>query len=194
MTMKRITNRSVRLSITLVSAALLSACSPSAPADGGGATGPSSPGSPPAADRASVADVTADPATSWWSDAPLEGAVDVVDVRASGKDGERVVLRGTLQDFGSSATFRLVEDSLKDCSEKADDRCPTPWDYCCEDPAKLRELTVNVEFLDGEFPGEWTLDGEHGLDHLSEVAVAGVLRVDEQGNLRLEAERMALQQ
>jgi hypothetical protein len=127
-----------------------------------------------------------------WSATPLEGAVDVVDVRATGVDGADVVLRGTLQDFGEYATFRLVEDSLRDCSESGDS-CRTPWDYCCEDPDKLRTLTVNVEFLDGEFPAQWSLEGQHGLTRLTEVAVAGVLRVDDQGNLRLEANKLSLQ-
>ena len=129
-----------------------------------------------------------------WSDAPLVGAVDVVDVRSSGVDGANVVLRGTLQDFGEYATFRLVEDSLHDCTESGEeDHCRTPWDYCCEDPDKLRTLTVNVEFLDGEFPAQWRLEGQHGLERLTEVAVAGVLRVDDKGNLRLEANKLSLQ-
>lgn len=132
--------------------------------------------------------------THLWSDTPLEGAVNVLDVRGSGVDGARVVVRGTLQDFGEYATFRLVEDSLLDCTEMGEkDHCKTPWDYCCEDPAKLRSLTVNVEFLDGEFPAQWSLEGQHGLGRLTEVAVAGVLRVDDQGNLRIEANKLSLQ-
>lgn len=128
-----------------------------------------------------------------WSDAPLEGAIDVKDARANHSDGDQVVLRGTLQDFGSLATFLLVEDSLKDCSEKDDDACATPWDYCCEDPEKLQQWTVNVEFMDGDLPADWSLDGVHGLTHLSEVAVAGTLRFDEAGNMRLEADRLSMQ-
>lgn len=129
-----------------------------------------------------------------WSATPLADAVNVIDVRESGKDGDEVVLRGTLQDFGDYATFRLVEDSLDDCSEMAEpDHCATPWDYCCEDPERLAELTVNVEFLEGDLPAEWTLRGQHGLDRLSEVTVAGTLRVDDAGNLRLEASKVGPQ-
>lgn len=191
--METTSNRTARLATALVAAAALVACAPSAPdaSDGGAeATG----GDAASAESASSGDAeTSGMPASLWSNEPLAGAVDVVDLRESAKDGDQVVLRGTLQDFGRSATFRLVEDSLLDCSEKHDDVCPTPWDYCCEDPTRLRSLTVNVEFLDGEFPAAWTLDGEHGLDHLSEVTVAGVVRFDEQGNIRLEAERMARQ-
>lgn len=129
---------------------------------------------------------------SIWSDTPLTGAEDVKEARERHKDGDEVVLRGTLQDFGELATFKLVEDSLPDCGETGDG-CKEPWDYCCCDPATLAQLTVNVEFLDGESPASWTLRGAHGLDHLTEVTVAGKLRFDEVGNMRLEATRLAKQ-
>lgn len=129
-----------------------------------------------------------------WSDKPLEGAKDVAAIRESGKDGDRVVLRGTLQDFGEMATFRLVEDSLEDCTEMGEeDHCATPWDYCCVEPSLVQRMTVNVEFLDGDLPRDVSLRGQRGLDHLSEVTVAGILRIDEAGNLRLEADRLAMQ-
>lgn len=127
-----------------------------------------------------------------WSESPLPGAEDVKDARERHKDGDTVVLRGTLQDFGELATFKLVEDSLADCVEMGDG-CETPWDYCCTEPETLSRLTVNVEFLEGELPASWPLRGAHGLDHLTEVTVAGKLRFDEAGNMRLEATRLAKQ-
>jgi len=129
------------------------------------------------------------------SETPLEGAQDVKAVRGAVQDGQPVILRGTLADFGALATFKLVEDSLAYCGEgnPDDDHCKTPWDYCCEDPSALRDYTVQVEFLDGDMPGAWRLSGQHGLDRLKEVAVAGTLKVDERGNMRLLADRVALQ-
>ncbi|MEX1025808.1 MAG: hypothetical protein WD226_12115 [Planctomycetota bacterium] len=153
--------------------------------------GAAKPSSTPASSEAATANSMP---SALWADAPLAEARDVKDVRDTAADGQAVVLRGTLQDFGDLATFRLVEDSLDDCTEMSEeDHCPTPWDYCCEDPEKLRKYTVNVEFLDGEFPAAWSLRGERGLDRLSEVTVAGKLRLDEAGNLRLEADRIAMQ-
>lgn len=127
-----------------------------------------------------------------WSDTPLAGAEDVKDAREKRKDGDEVVLRGTLQDFGELATFKLVEDSLGDCNQMGDE-CATPWDYCCTEAETLARLTVNVEFLEGDLPASWSLRGAHGLDHLTEVTVAGRLRFDEVGNMRLEATRLAKQ-
>lgn len=127
-----------------------------------------------------------------WSTEPLSGAINVREAREQRKDGDEVVLRGTLQDFGELATFKLVEDSLKDCNEMGDE-CDTPWDFCCTSPETLAELTVNVEFLEGDLPASWSLRGAHGLDHLAEVTVAGRLRFDAQKNMRLEALRMSRQ-
>lgn len=132
---------------------------------------------------------------SVWSQAPLEGAVDVIDLRESAKSGDEVVVRGTLQDFGSFANFSLVEDTLDHCAEMPEpDHCATPWDYCCEDQDKLRELTVSVEFQgeDGDV-ADWSLEGAHGLDRLDEVVAMGTLEIDEAGNMRLLATRMSRQ-
>lgn len=129
-----------------------------------------------------------------WSATPLADAKDVIETRENAKDGDEVVLRGTLQDFGDLATFKLVEDTLDDCTEMGEpDHCETPWDYCCADPEALTKYTVNVEFLDGDLPAEWSLRGQHGLDRLTEVTVAGTLRIDDAGNMRLEATKVGPQ-
>ncbi len=132
-------------------------------------------------------------AAAYWSDTTIANAQEVRVARESAKDGDSVVLRGTLQEFGELATFRLVDDAMEDCTETDDAQCETPWDYCCADPDELKRFTVNVEFPENGLPGDWTLKGKHGLDHLSEVVVAGILRKDDAGNLRLEAERLSLQ-
>jgi len=147
-------------------------------------------GAPTPAAKPAGAGTTVEFLPSVWSEAPLANPVDVLDLRAKGKDGDKVIVRGTLKDFGELATFQLVEDSLKDCTEEEDSACKEPWDYCCTDPTELARLTVNVEFLDGDLPAEGSLRGWHGLDHLTEVVVAGTLRIDEAGNLRLEATRL----
>ena len=93
------------------------------------------------------------------------------------------------------ANDRPKQDTLDHCAEMPDpDHCATPWDYCCEDPEKLRNLTVSVEFQgeDGEI-AEWALQGAHGLDRLDEVVAMGTLEIDEAGNMRLLATRMSRQ-
>ena len=46
---------------------------------------------------------------------------------------------------------------------------------------------------EGDMPGPWKLEGFKGLDRLSEVVVSGKLTVDEAGNMRIAAEKIAMQ-
>lgn len=116
-------------------------------------------------------------------------AVDVFALRESGKDGQDVVVKGTVQDIAERfASLTLFDASLEDCTEVGEeDHCATPWDYCCEDPAKIKSGQIAVEFLDGDEPGGWQVKGFHGLDLLSEVVVSGKLHVDAQNNMRIAA-------
>ena len=123
---------------------------------------------------------------SLWIEAPTTDAVDVLAAKQVAS-GEVVTVKGQVQDFGTLATFRLVDSSLPPCT----DQCPTPWDFCCEDPADILAATINVEFLDGDLPASWSLKGAKGLDHLTKVCVTGILHTDEAGNSRLSATSIA---
>lgn len=130
---------------------------------------------------------------SFFASEGLADPLDVKYVKDEVEAGGEIVVRGTVMDFGELATFKLVEDSLQDCSEIHDDACATPWDYCCEDATALARYTMNVEFMDGDLPGPWGVKGFHGIDHLTEVVVTGTYHQDEAGNMRLEATKIALQ-
>lgn len=123
---------------------------------------------------------------SLWIEAPTTDPVDVLAAKKVAS-GEVVTVKGQVQDFGTLATFRLVDSSLPPCT----DHCPTPWDFCCEDPADVMAATINVEFLDGDLPASWSLKGAKGLDHLTRVCVTGTLHTDEAGNSRLSATSIA---
>ena len=60
------------------------------------------------------------------------------------------------------------------------------------DTTALVEGTVLVEFPDGDRVASWTVQGVGGLDHLSEITVAGVLSQDDAGNLTLRASAVHL--
>ncbi|MBL6756225.1 MAG: hypothetical protein ISQ11_07435 [Planctomycetes bacterium] len=123
---------------------------------------------------------------SFWVEGPMADAVGVLSAKQS-PSGSVVVVKGQVQDFGELATFRLVDSSLPPCT----DQCPTPWDFCCEDPSDVAAATINVEFLDGDLPAAWGLKGARGLDHLTAVCVKGTLHIDEAGNTRLAATSIA---
>ena len=135
---------------------------------------------------------TALPETFWSTDSGE--AVDVLALREGGATGDKIVVRGSVRDFVDGlAAFRLVEDSLLSCDERPDDMCPTPWDYCCCPPGELAQGTALVEFHDGDSTGSWSLQGFHGIDHLSEVVVEGTLRFDETRNMIIVADSIRLQ-
>jgi hypothetical protein len=125
------------------------------------------------------------------ADAPA-GAVAVAAARKSAAQGEHLVVRGivggsTTPFVENLAAFTIVDPGLVNVCASGDDHCPTPWDYCCVDPAALRDGSLMVEFRDGSAPLPAGARGFHGLDHLSEVVVAGRAEVDERGNLTVVA-------
>ncbi|MEM6567387.1 MAG: hypothetical protein AAF957_03195 [Planctomycetota bacterium] len=131
---------------------------------------------------------------SFWSSNTTADAKDVFTLREEDLAGQTITVRGTVKDFVEGlAAFVLVEDSLLSCDEIPGDSCPTPWDYCCTDPDELARGTAFVEFHDDGRPGEWAVEGFHGIERLSEVVVTGELSIDEADNLSLVATSIRLQ-
>ena len=132
--------------------------------------------------------------TRFYSEAEPAGAKPVADVYAAAKDGERVVLVGSVGGAAKvfvdgAAVFTLVDPSLASCVGDGMG-CATPWDYCCEDPDAMRKGTATIELREGaQVIGE-SPQGWRGLDHLSTVVVAGVAERDASGNLVVAAEQL----
>ena len=158
----------VRIPLVL-SLVLLAACSKSSEET---ATPPPTPAGP----------VASLPATLRLDAAPAS-PLSVVDAR-KGQDGSEVVVVGRVKDLvATRAVFTIADLSLKSCAEPGDTmNCETPWDYCCEDPARLAAGTATVEVREGERPFAGTVQGWNGLDHLKQVVVRGKLAVDAKGN------------
>ncbi len=95
---------------------------------------------------------------------------------ASKKD---VVVVGRIKDMTPGfAAFTLTDLSLKYCGEGegGDDRCETPWDYCCEDPKDISAATIAVAVKEkGEVVA---LPKIPELRNADLVAVAGTLTKD----------------
>ena len=88
-----------------------------------------------------------------------------------------------------TAAFTIVDNSLRACSDIPGDKCPTPWDYCCEaDLPKARTL-VKVVGADGNIIGT---DAREllGVQELQTVYVQGKARRDADGNLSILASRV----
>jgi len=130
------------------------------------------------------------PESYWLASAP-SGAVDVKAARGSAKDGSEIIVTGRVGDIlANRAQFKLIDKSFTPCNARPEDKCATPWDYCCEEPTALNAGTIVVEFRDKGALRKATAKGFHGLDHLKSVVVRGKVVKDEAGNLILVAAGM----
>lgn len=85
------------------------------------------------------------------------GAKSVLEVKRTAKIGDKIVVRGRIGGSKSPfvegrAMFTLTDMSLPPCNANPEDKCPTPWDYCCEpaDRIAAHSLTVQIIGPDGQ--------------------------------------------
>ncbi len=111
-----------------------------------------------------------------------EGAKTVEETKPAAKAGDKVVIRGRIG--GSKApfvekraVFTLMGSALKACSDMKDDKCKTPWDYCCDTAEDIAKHSATIQVVDAEgSPLRLGLKGTNGLKELSEVIVVGTVK------------------
>jgi predicted small lipoprotein YifL len=108
-------------------------------------------------------------------------ALSVVDAKASAAQGDRVTIRGriggTRDPFvAGRAVMTIVDRKLPTCDEKAEDDCPTPWDYCCETRADITAHAATIQ-ISGESGGPLRADLKNvsGLRPGAEVVIIGTV-------------------
>ena len=115
----------------------------------------------------------------FLKEAPAD-AKSVSAVKKDAKEGDEVTIRGRVggrkdDTFTQGrAMMYLVDMELKSCDMRPGDDCPTPWDYCCEEPEHIAKniATIQVVDADGKILKS-DLKGSNGIDHLSIVTVRG---------------------
>lgn len=116
------------------------------------------------------------------------GPLSVIEARKSAKDSAEIVLLGRIGGdvkpwVEGRASFLIVDESLKPCSEIPGDDCETPWDYCC-DTDRLPKAKATIKFVNDK--GE-TLPTDArqllGVKELQRVIVQGKAKRDDAGNL-----------
>lgn len=120
------------------------------------------------------------PQSLFVADAPPE-ALEVAAAKQSRTVGDVVVVRGRIAGarepfVDGRAIFTLADFSLPVCSDNPDDKCPTPWDYCCEpkDRVAAHTLTVQVVGPDSK-PLKTGFRDAGGLRPMAEVVVKGAV-------------------
>lgn len=109
------------------------------------------------------------------------GAVPVLDAKRAGPTDACAVTGRIASIVPGFAVFTLMDASLPYCGEKnQEDRCKTPWDYCCESASTRAAHSLLVEVRDAR--GKPSAGSLGDLRLLDVVTVAGRLVKDEHGN------------
>lgn len=128
---------------------------------------------------------------------PAQGT-HVAAAKAAARQGEEITLvgriGGSVNPFAADrAIFTIADPALVSCADMDEpDHCKTPWDFCCEDRAKMRAGTATIEVAgaDGK-PLAVALRGVQGLEPLATVAVSGtVVERNDAGLLVVRAKRI----
>lgn len=131
----------------------------------------SDPATPPAGGTASV---------SWVMSSEPPEAIGIVDAKAVASEGDRIVIRGRIGGrreplTPGSAVFTVMDLALPHCGDNPDDKCPRPWDYCCETPETIRANAATVQIVDSSGAAVAGDASAGGLKPLDEVVVVGTV-------------------
>lgn len=132
--------------------------------------------------------------SQYLLDSEPEGAVDVIAARENTKDGEDVVIAGRIGGrldpwMAGMAAFNIADMSALPCDATLDDKCPTPWDYCCEADIGKKILFVEFQGEDGR-PLAAGARELFDVKELDTVIVEGKAKRDADGNLTILASKM----
>ena len=121
------------------------------------------------------------------------GAVGVGTARQSAVNDAEVVLVGRVGGsekpfIGGMAAFTVVDPKVPFCA--AEENCPTPWDYCCEQN-QVKDNIATVKLTDGSGK-PLAKDAREllGIKELSTVVVRGTAQRSADGNLSIIAKQV----
>lgn len=128
---------------------------------------------------------------------PPADAKDVSEAkRGTLKKGDRITLRGVIGGsrdpfVAGRAMFTLMGSGLKPCNANPDDKCQTPWDYCCEPKAEIVAHSATVRFVDAQGrPLRTDIKGRMGIKEQSEMIVVGTVAAADKGVLIVNATKL----
>ncbi|MGI8908296.1 MAG: hypothetical protein ACR2IE_17620 [Candidatus Sumerlaeaceae bacterium] len=127
------------------------------------------------------------------SGAPQQ-TIGVAQAKKEIKDGDPIALVGRVKDFvEGQAVFTVMDSKIPSCSDNPGDKCPTPWDYCCETKETVTVNSATVKIVgDGTAALKGNLHGVNSIDHLTTVVAEGKAQRDPAGNLTVLANRVYL--
>jgi len=114
-------------------------------------------------------------------------AAGVVDAKVAGAK-DRVVVLGRIGSITPGrAQFTMMDIEMPYCGEtNLEDKCPTPWDYCCEGKDRITRNSLVVEVHDAAGK-TFATPALPDLRLVDKVKVTGKVTKDEYGNVLLIA-------
>lgn len=117
-------------------------------------------------------------------------AISIMELRNVAKNNDEVVVVGRIGGrqpwIEGLSAFTLVDSSLTPCNEIPEDKCPTPWDYCCEPYLLASQALVKVVNKEGK-PLDIGAQELLGVKTLQTVVVKGKVQLDKEGNMSVLA-------
>ncbi len=128
----------------------------------------------------SQAGVPGDSHPAWLLVSEPASVLSVDEAKATAKEGDRIVLRGRIGGrkepmSAESPVLTMMDTSIPHCADNPDDKCATPWDYCCvpKEQIATHSATVQITGADGSSAG---IDPKAaGLSELDVIVVEGVV-------------------
>lgn len=118
------------------------------------------------------------PAALFLTSVPTD-AKPVEDAKKAAHAGDAITLTGRIGGSDdpfveSRAVFTIMGPGIPACSDNPEDKCKTPWDYCCETPETIQAHQATIQVVDASgAPLKVSLKGEHGLKELSTCTIVG---------------------
>jgi hypothetical protein len=121
-------------------------------------------------------------------------AKSVAEAKTALKDGDRVVIQGIVGGradpiAANRAILTLMDSKLPTCDKSPMDKCPTPWDACCEpaDVIAKNSLSIQVADADGH-PLQNSLSAIEGVKPLASITITGTARISADGAALINAD------
>lgn len=116
---------------------------------------------------------------AWLLASEPSAALSVVDAKLTAKEGDTIVVRGRIggrKDPMSAASpvLTIMDTSVPHCAENPEDKCATPWDYCCVPKEQITAHSATVQIVGPE--GSSAVDPRAaGLKELDEIVIEGIV-------------------
>lgn len=117
---------------------------------------------------------------AWMLTSAPAAAQSVLEAKVTAKEGDIIVVRGRIggrKDAMSAASpvLTIMDVSIPHCAENPEDKCATPWDYCCVPKEQITAHSATVQIVGPEGSAATADPKAAGLAELDEIVIEGIV-------------------